>query len=667
MTCSIDSEPRTAIHRNVALPAPRRDWSRGFRRFITSLVLMSPAFVPYALHYLPPKEGLHPTGYIQSDMPIYVAKAREYLDPGGFHYTYSNPCSYSYNGPRIYFQPWTFALGLVPRFTGLRPGSVYVGYWFLAALACSAAGLAFYREAVGLETWGKRVGLVIFFWGGGLLAAGGTLLGLATKGRLESLDTIFALDPNAGWWILNFGRNLVYPTESFYHAIFLMTMLRVIQGRYLSATLFALLTAASTPFTGLELLAILWSWSFLEVVFLEDAEKMKWFFSTVSVLLALFLVYYLGFLNLFPSHRLLAAQMSLDWGYSAATFIPAYILVGGLAVWAVRRMRLAGSFFASKRNRLFLVWFVVAFVLANHEFAVSPRQPLHFTRGYVWMGLFFLGVRSLVDLFETLVRRLPRPLGIFAVGLVVAILLSDNFVWFATFGSRYRKDIWLTSDQEQVLKRLDHREYYGRLLLSEDRLLSYLAIAETPLRSWVSHELETPHYAERVREIDDLFRKGRFVAAWESKPLLIVISRRSATEEQPPWLCGHRATSIFQNRSFRIYKVDPIRDGEAAAFETRASRPNDSTHRPGESLHTIERLLVPSCNNSINPDSDRMNFTGIAHDSLLMHIFANGRDRIPARRRDRHRIGLADLRAGRGRIGVAVDDFPIPVVGGFSS
>lgn len=666
MTCSIDSEARTAIHRNVALSPPRRGWSRGFRRFITSLVLMSPAIVPYTLHYLTPKEGFHPTGYIQSDMPIYVAKAREYLDPDGFHFSYSNPCSYNYNGPRIYFQPWTFALGLVLRVTGLRPGSVYLGYWFLAALACSSAGLAFYRESVGLETWGKRVGLVIFFWGGGLLAVAGTLLGFATKGRLESLDTIFALDPNAGWWILNFGRNLVYPTESFYHAIFLMTMLRVIQGRYLSATLFALLTAASTPFTGLELLAILWSWSFLEVVFLEDEERLKRFFAVVTVILGLFLVYYLGFLNLFPSHRLLAAQMSLDWGYSAATFIPAYILVGGLAVWAVRRMRLAGSFFASKRNRLFLVWFVVGFVLANHEFAVSPRQPLHFTRGYVWMGLFFLGVRSLVDLFETLVRRLPRPLGIFAVGLVVAIFLSDNFVWFATFGSRYRKDLWLTSDQEQVLKRLDHREYYGRLLLCEDRLLSYLAIAETPLRSWVSHELETPHYAERVREIDNLFRKGRFIAAWDSTPLLIVISRHSATEVQPPWLDGRRATSIFQNRSFQIYKVDPIREDDSAAFETPASRSSVFIYRLGKSLNTKDYRIVPRCDNSINPDSDRMNFREKIEYLSINQVSITRRGRISASRLDHRRCGLADLRARRGRVAVAVDDFPIPIVGGFS-
>jgi hypothetical protein len=537
--------------------ADRGRWTREVRAWAISLALLAPAFVPYLLHFREWKPYARPTGYIQHDMPIYMAKAREYFDGGAFRPTYGNPCSPTDDAPRIYFQPWTLALGLVHHLTGLRPLVLFPLFWFLAAWACARAALALYREVVGRDDWAARRGLVLFFWGGGLLAIAGIVLGLATKGTLGRKDVV-ALDTFEGWWFLNFGRNLIYPTEALYHAFFFSCILSVLRRRFALATTFALLTAASTPFTGFELLAILWTWGFVEVVFLEDRAQVRRFFAATTALMTLFLGYMLGFLNLFAEHRAVAARMSLPWGYGAETFLPAYALVGALAAWRMRTLPRAAKCLAEPRNRLFLVWAVVAFALANHEFAVPMKQPIHFTRGYIWTALFFLGAPQLLRLLGRLRgRRL-------ALAAFTVLFLFDNLTWFGVYyagglraklGNGVRINIY----QEEVLRRLDDPRLAGCTILGDDHELLYLAIAETPLRSWVSHWIETVDFERHRDELDALFERGRFASEWESLPLVVVVTRRSGDSGPPHWLARRGAERILANRKYLVYRVAPAR------------------------------------------------------------------------------------------------------------
>lgn len=532
-------------------------WSREARAWAISLALLAPAFVPYALHFREWKRYSRPTGYIQHDMPIYMAKARAYFDGGMFRPTYGNPCSPTDDAPRIYFQPWTLALGLVHHATGWRPRWLFPLFWLVAAWACARAALALYREVVGRDDWASRRGTVLFFWGGGLLAIAGILLGLATRGTLGRKDVV-ALDTFEGWWFLNFGRNLIYPTEAFYHALFFTCILCVLRRRFALATALAALTATSTPFTGFELLAILWAWGFVEVVFLEDRARVRPFFAAITAVMALFLAYTLGFLNLFAEHRKVAARMSLPWGYGAETFLPAYALVGALAAWRLRTLPRAAACLAEPRNRLFLIWAVVAFGLANHEFAVPMKQPIHFTRGYIWTALFFLGAPELLGLLERLRdRRL-------LLALFTMLFLFDNITWFGVYyagGLRARlgNGVRMSIDQEEVLRRLDDPRLAGSTIVGDDHDLLYLAIAETPLRSWVSHWIETVDFEKHRAELDDLFERGRFVAAWESLPLVVVVTRRSADSRPPDWLARRGAERLFANRRYFVYRLAPSR------------------------------------------------------------------------------------------------------------
>jgi hypothetical protein len=175
----------------------------------------------------------------------------------------------------------------------------------------------------------------------------------------------------------------------------------------------------------------------------------------------------------------------------------------------------------------------------------------------VWTALFFLGAPTLIELLEALRRHGGR----IAVLAVLLVFLSDNLAWFAAFvpalHSGVPADVRITSDQRELLDRLNAREFYGDLLLSDDRQVGYLAIAETPLRSWASHWLETPEYRRREADLDALFRKGRFVPAWEMRPLLIVFTRGSDRVIPPPWLAGRGTRQVYENRRFVVYRIAP--------------------------------------------------------------------------------------------------------------
>ena len=74
---------------------------------ILSLALFAPALLPYAAHFAFPPPGRMPTGFIDYDLPYYLANAREHFDDGRFHFFYSNPFDPNYASPRIYVQPMT--------------------------------------------------------------------------------------------------------------------------------------------------------------------------------------------------------------------------------------------------------------------------------------------------------------------------------------------------------------------------------------------------------------------------------------------------------------------------------------------------------------------------------------------------------------------------------
>jgi hypothetical protein len=513
-----------------------------------SILLAAPAVWPYFTHYFVKRDNLVATGFIHPDMPSYMANAREYFDSGQFHFTYSNPASPSYNSPRIYFQLFLFLLAVILKVTGLDPGIVFMLVGFVAAVACVRVAIALYRKIIGLESWPKRFGLVLFCWGGGLLAFSGIAYKILTH---NPESRVFRFDPAEGWWFLNFGRNLIFPTEAFYHALFLGCILCLVSHRYIAALVLAFLVSLSHPFTGIELIAILTAWTIVECYFIQNKAIPNYLFIGCVGLIAWHLGYYVVFLNSFPEHYTMFSEWSLPWLLQAENFIPAYALVSGLTVWRLRHSHLAHAVLRDPANRLFLIWFLVAFGLANHEFAIQPRQPLHFTRGYCWIPLFFLGAPVLIVAFERLFQFKFRFAGVMCCLLIGGVLLSDNLLWFGSFAKREDQGIRLTRDAADVIHWFNSPENRGFVVVSRDPEIGHMALVYSPLRAWVSH-WETPERVQRQAEVDAFFDRGEIIDRWRSLPLLFVYQK--IDPDIPLKVDDAVGSLVFQNSTYVVFR-----------------------------------------------------------------------------------------------------------------
>ncbi len=499
---------------------PRDHLRREVRLWLLALLLLLPAVLPYAAHYLAGGDRVG-TGFIQGDQPNYMAVAREYFDDGGVHLLYGNPFTGDGDAPRIYFQPSTFVLGLVQRITGLDPGIVFNLFGLLSALAMARVMIGLYGRYVAP---GGGTGLLLFFWGGGVLVLAGLAITAfyALYGGVFSWRSVFQLDPFSGWWMLNLGRNFVLPLEALYHLLFLGAILLVVGKRFGPALGVVLLLSASHPYTGSELLAILFVWSFVEILLGRRSAIPPWFFAGISLLLLLHIAYYLYFLPQFPDHRALMAFWDQPWFLRPESMIAAYGLVGGAAIWRLRSVSRLRAFAGEGQNRLLIVWFLVAFLLANHQWFMHPVEPLHFTRGYLWSALFLIGAPGLIDGIDRLLHR-GTVLARAGIVLVVLVFLSDNGLWLGAHTAHTLSgDVWLTHVQMRVLRWVDARGLEGAVLVSEDPEIARMAAVYTPVRPWSAGTGITPKESRLAKDQEEFFSTGRPLPEWGRRPLVVV-------------------------------------------------------------------------------------------------------------------------------------------------
>lgn len=535
----------------------------GRTRWILSLVLVLPALFPYFSHYRYAwAHGLIPTGFLIRDMPYYMSNARAHFAGGYFHLFYALPFSPNDDSPQIYFQPHVLLLGLIWRFSNLEIDTVFLIFSAVAAVVCARVAVALYEFLVGLDTKAKRIALPLFFWGGGVivLAGLGKLLVVGAGADPMELERLFDFDPFRGWWFLDFGRNLLFGTEAYYHALFFGAVLLAMQRRYIASALAALVLSSSHPFTGIELLGVLSAWIAVERVILRSRVIPTRFMAAIGLTLLLHLAYYLWFLpSISPEHASVAQAWESAFILSWRGLVAGHILVFALAVWTVHTDARWRAYFASPSARLLTTWFIVALAMANHDLFLSPVQPLHFTRGYIWTPLFFMGAPSLVGLIDYLLKK--RLLGMIAIGGVACIMLLDNALWLSTM--KWRPDVvtdgvMISPPRWEVLEELRKPQYEGALVLSRDLDLGYLVTAYTPLRSWYSHWANTPYRDERKEELAALFNSGSYLDAWRRRKIVVVL-KKELTPQTPGWLKDLNGQATMENDQFRIYLVDPAK------------------------------------------------------------------------------------------------------------
>jgi hypothetical protein len=543
---TVQSATQQVLSSQPAQPPSPRWW--------IPVILAIPALIPLVNSVVVARaKGLIATGFIQTDQPYYAASAGEFFDRG-FHILYGNPYA-GYDTPRIYFQPHLLLIGSFQQL-GLDPGVTWVLFSIVGTLFTAFVGVWFYREVVGWRSPAEKLGLLCFFWGGGIL----TLAGFAYAAVIRKLDipTVLHFDPGParGWWMLNFGRNLVYgPTEAYYHAVVLLCMLFLVWRRFGVAIALAALMSLSHPFTGLETCVIVAVYLAVERLCGDQSVKPIHLVGSAGVV-CFHVWYYLIFLNQFADHRAVQNLRELQgisrgWYYPASTFLPALSIVGILAL--VRLWRSPGfrQVIQDPRNRLFLVWFLVVFGFTQHYRVMRPIQPIHFAHGYDWIALFFLGAPVLMRLLERLLAIRVPWLRISAVSAFLVFFLADNIFWFATFTRPgTTQAILITREQKEVLSWLDHTAVPPDMVVTADLRLSYLVSTYTRVRSWVGYGVSTPQFDQRKQESQQAFQNGTILPAWNAMHVFYV--QRSA--EDAGWKGPVGSREVFHDAQYVVWE-----------------------------------------------------------------------------------------------------------------
>jgi hypothetical protein len=524
------------------------------------VLLAAPALIPLLASILAaPTRGLVATGFIQTDQPYYLADAREFFDEG-FHLLYGNPYA-GYDTPHIYFQPHLLLIGLFQQL-GLDPGLTWSLFSIAGALFAALVAARLYGEVVGWRGIAPKLGLLCFFWGGGILTLAGFCYS-ALVGKLSVL-TVLRYDPGParGWWMLNFGRNLVYgPTEAYYHGVFLLCILFLLRRRFGPAIALAALLSLSHPFTGIECALVVLVYLVVERVIGDRSIGLGYLAGSAAVL-CFHLGYYLVFLNQFADHRAVQAQfeqqgVARSWLYLPSTFLAALFIVAALA--AARLWRWPGfrQTIRDPRSRLFMIWFLVIFGLTQHYRVMKPIQPIHFAHGYDWIALFLLGAPVLVTWLERLLR-IGRPAGrVLATAAFLGFFLLDNVFWFSTFlGPTTPQAVLITREQRDVLAWLDGKAVPRDMVVTADPLVSYLVSTYTRARSWAGNMTSTPHYQQRALESRNAFQVGATLLAWNGMHVFYV--QRSPADAG--WKAPAGSSEVFRNASYAVWEFKPGRN-----------------------------------------------------------------------------------------------------------
>lgn len=470
-------------------------------QILLSLGLSLPIVLFYFLHFIFGAElGQRPTGFIQSDMPYYMAHARQYIDGQHNGLAYSNPYDFKDNSPKIYFQPHIYAFGLLLKLEFIDPGFAFAAFGILCTI------IAFFILQRLIDAYCPVRGLLRVFllcmvaWGGGCLV----LLSLTAALVNGEALRFFTYDPFDGWWFLNLGRNFVYPTEAFYHVIVLLLFFSVLKQKTILALILTWLLALSHPFTGMQYSLIIFFWSAFECFFMKS-ERFKR--ATVVLFAAPVLFcfcYYLLFLPSFPSHRNLMEQISLNWSMKLPTIFGAYSLVGFLAWTQCRNKDAFIECFKNPFNRFLAISAAISFAIANHEFLIEPIQPLHFTRGHIWTPLCLLALPVIRDVWRQFMNRRKLITLVVIASCFGSLMLSDNLTWFLSNYLRPHYGIFLYDDEVELMHFLKSQPENSVILLDNGKF-SYLTATYTSARPYVGHWYNTPEIDRKRQAVKDFF------------------------------------------------------------------------------------------------------------------------------------------------------------------
>ncbi len=533
-----DPRPRGLTHRDPL-------WAQ--------LLLILLAVIPFQLLHVGPvlyPEG-EATGFILYDMPYYVANGREVFERGN-GCTYPNPYDADEDAPAIYFHWLLWGLGFGTVYLGLDPGVLFAAMGMVGSFLMAGMTWMLIRSLLPDRRWRKTL-FLFAMWGGGLLCFGKLFANIA-GGQLPWED-LLAYDTHRGLWVFSWGRNSIYPTESVYHFLAITSWYFMFHRRHGRALVMAGLLAATHPWSGLEVLAGLTA--FFGVRALVLANRSAWGAAiSATCMLVVFLGYNMWFLNQFEAHRAVYAIWQINWSLERITLLLAYApiaiicLLGAFARKSPRSVSSTSAVYFSEPTEwqwFLMTCFACGLLLATHDrFVTHPKQPLHFTRGFVWMPLCLLALPYLQQRLISTRHWRMRPAGIAVVVLLVGSW--DNFVFLTasihSFASRRWDAQTLRHAQRDVLDWMDHHCHRG-LLASSDEMVGYLSATYTSVNPFVGHKFNTPDRAARKAR-QDRWLSGTPDADLQSRIDYVLLTSR----ERSQFPLGDAWETRYENEGF---------------------------------------------------------------------------------------------------------------------
>jgi hypothetical protein len=522
------------------------------KTILLSILLSLPVILFVLHHYFYHSSNLKPTGFALDENVLYMSYAHQYLDQHHFSLFYSNPFDGNPTSPQIYFQPVNFLFAAAMK-AGIDPGLVFSLFGLMMTILCVYVGIKIIQHLVPDKKQQTMIA-TLFTWGGGLTAMAGLAGSLLLSGHTypDWMDGIHLADPANGWWGLNWGRTLFIPLEAYYHLLFLLNIYLLLKQKWGAAIFASFFLSISHPFTGIECLLILNGWLFFEKILYKNKTIPYWFWAGILAVTVFHLGYYILYLNTFPEHRQLFSQYSAGWTYSLLIAIPAYCLVAFLCFFSAYINKPVKKFLAIPHQRLFLCWAIIAFLLSKHEWFIKPMQPIHFTRGYIWAGLFLLSIPGLTWIINYLQAIRPRK---WILTSLILLFLSDNLLWTVNVLRKKETVEWeghITNETEQVLIFLKETTSPNDLLTGNAPMINYLVNVYAPANSWVSHPFNTPNREERIKIMQNFLLGAIQPPEWKNRRILIVLNKKSELSMIHPSL---QTKKLFENSSYIIFTL----------------------------------------------------------------------------------------------------------------
>ncbi|MHC1705947.1 MAG: hypothetical protein AB9842_00355 [Bacteroidales bacterium] len=447
-----------------------------------------------------------------------MAAAREYWDNEGFNLLYANPSDPQPDPPEIYFQLPIILLAFMLKITGSDPALIFNLFGLAFAWAGTYLCIRFWRAFCNSWETADKLGLIFLLWGGGLLSVAGFAWSILTGNPGQR---IFIFDPTEGWWFLNWGRNMVLPLEAFYHFLFIGIIWAVYHRRLWLSFIFTALLSLSHPFTGFLALSIYISWLFYQKFFNDNYKVPLSLILLTSGIFIVHLAYYLIWLPLYPSHQQVFMQWKLNWNLSFISAVLAYLPLAIPAVYVLIFKKF--SFPDKAFKNLLVIWIFIAVLLGFNHVFIRGYQPLHFSRGYLWLALF-LGAYPWIRNQLQRILRLKLLLKVSLIVMLTALMLSDNITWFLANYKMQRSSpvMYLSRAQQDIINAVNEHGTVKSLVIADDYRLGYYSIVYTPARAAYSHWANTPDALGKAAMINAFRMDGRRDPSWKGQTIFYI-------------------------------------------------------------------------------------------------------------------------------------------------